>query len=179
MLDLFSDPFLLMAGGGVALLAVLAYVLVSRGNRSGKTLIDQFGSRNTLMSQNEFEAMAYLKTLIGGSGHICPKVHVGDVLAVKPSQSPKADAMAHSRLLQNHVDFIVTAPDGRIQFAVEVDNGPPGNDQQKHEKALNAAFKQAGIPLIRVLPRKLERSDELEFAIQRLKKLFPDTSRAA
>ena len=129
-------------------------------------------SRVSLLTPSEADAFGYLCQHIADSAHICPKVRIADILKVAPTNDRSAWGRAFGKIAQKHIDFVIMNHVGDILFAIEVDDSSHRRpDRQKRDAFVNDAFKQAGVPLIRVQSRQLPRSDELTRAIMELSAL--------
>lgn len=161
MSTFFTNPEMIAAAA--ATLAVIA-MLIELGLRLSKreslapTASVAHIPKGELLSKDQRGALLYLRRKIAAKGHVCPRVNVSDIFATAPAA-----------LANQQVDFAIIDAAGIIQFAVEIDDRKFNEAYDiDRANALRHAFKEAGIPLAFVLPNKLERSDELEFAISQL-----------
>lgn len=129
-----------------------------------------YGSKQTLLTKLEADAFTRLLRGFDGLAHVCPKVRIADILEVRKTGHQKIDNPMFYRIAQKHVDFVLIDFDGCILFAVEVDDySHQKREVKERDRLVNSAFKDAGIPLVRVLPYRLRESEELIAQLNRLK----------
>ena len=127
-------------------------------------------NRKYLLTKAELSAFRQLHDGLSGAAHIAPKVRIADILRVERTNNPKIDGPAFSRISQKHVDFVVMSFTGTILFALEIDDRSHERDDRKARDAfVNSAFEKAKVPLFRAKPGKLDKCNDLQAFIQRLK----------
>ena len=110
----------------------------------------EYRSRKTLMTRDEVEVFQYLKGLAGGQAHICPMVRISDIISVHKVKDYGARLSAFSSISQKHVDFVVITNNGRILFAIELDDDTHRQASRiKRDELVNMVFQKAGIKLLR------------------------------
>ena len=152
--------------GVFLILTALCFVLsslkpkkqVSKDNNAetpgNTTQPSEYVSRESLLTPSEADAFRYLCQHIADSAHICPKVRIADILKVAPTNDRSAWGRAFGKIAQKHIDFVIMNHSGDILFAIEVDDSSHQRpDRQQRDAFVNEAFKQAGVPLIRVQSR--------------------------
>lgn len=142
-------PYIVVFLGVVgSLLFVAAKAKQSPSDQAGNEV--EYRSRKTLMTNSEVEVFRYLKRLVAGRAHICPMVRISDIISVHKITDAKARLLAFRSISQKHVDFVVIANNGRILFAIELDD--PSHQQAnriKRDELVNMVFQKAGIKLLR------------------------------
>lgn len=110
----------------------------------------EYRSRNTLMTNSEVEVFQYQKRLVAGRAHICPMVRISDLISVHKVTDAKARLLAFRSISQKHVDFVVIANNGRILFAIELDDQTHQQASRiKRDELVNMVFEKAEIKLLR------------------------------
>jgi predicted transcriptional regulator len=106
--------------------------------------------RPRLLSSAELQFFHTLETVVGENFRVLAKVRVADLIEVRGLYGRDWWA-AFSRVSQKHVDFLVASCKTlEVLLAIELDDrSHEMGDRQKRDELLNAAFLQAGIPLIR------------------------------
>ena len=149
-----SGPWLPLLSTGVALLALmLLWAMVRRSWRRGRAArnydasADRFG-QTPAITERQVELLRYLQQAFG-DGVVLYRPRLASFLAVRRTRDRLA---AQQRLLEQQVDFLVCADDGKPLFAFEVDafkaKGDAGLARSAAEK--NGMLKGAGIRLIRL-----------------------------
>ena len=114
-----------------------------------------YAAKRHLNSEQE-QKFYYILNVIGRDKYdVVPKVRVADLIQVRGSQYEKDQDwwLAFRPLSQRHVDFVITkARTSKIVCAVELDSPDHQTDRVKKRDAfLDYVFKEAGIPLHRVM----------------------------
>jgi hypothetical protein len=83
------------------------------------------------------------------------KVRVADLLSVVGDRDSSSGISAFRAISQKHVDFVLVSPDGAIAMAaIELDDSSHGRaDRSRRDAFLDAAFADAGVPLVRIKAR--------------------------
>ena len=170
MSALFTNPIVLaVAAASILIAGVAVFYLFNQKSDTEETDFDCV-SKHQLLSDNERNALIYLRRNVANMGHVCPRVGLSHLVEATGASDAKQFKRALNDLATDYVDFVVMDPVGNIEFAVHLDAGHEKPSKQKKEDDFVVdLFQKANIELIKVLPRKLERSDELEFALARLK----------
>ena len=157
--------------------AVFAFGMVRRlGASTGARPEPSYDAQPALVSRAELAAFNTLRDAIGTSAHICPKVRIADVLKVRRTGNARADLIAFNRIAQKHVDFVLTDAAGVILCAIEVDDRSHDRaDRRRRDGFVDAAFGGANVPLIRVKPGKLGKSEPLQAILKTLHAPLADT----
>lgn len=151
------DPILMVGASLVISLGLLLVIVRARKKPAGQTSVSEHSIPTNLLTATELQALSYLRSAVKGTAYICPKVHIANIIG---------QAAASQAAPERYVDFAAMGPGGQFLFAVELDAEAVRYDNLSAKaRKKNLLFKQADRMLIRVLPGKLERSDELEFAI--------------
>lgn len=128
-----------------------------------------YTSRKTLLTKAETQAFRMLHRKLQGTGYLCPKVRISDLISVQTPDAPRQRLKALSKLSQKHVDFAVMSASGSILFAIEVDDASHRAPKtMKRDQFVNDVFRQAGIPLFRGDLGELETHTELAKMIEAL-----------
>lgn len=119
--------------------------------------------KRQLLTLNELETFHYLRGKLPPSVFVCPCVRIADIVGVKPG---KGHMSAFGRISQKHVDFLVVDFESHMLFAVEVDDlSHQRPDRKERDAFVDDLFRSVNVPLIRVEPRRLERSEALRTAL--------------
>lgn len=166
---MFEDTTIWLLIGAAALIGVSAagFLLSSRLGKAEEhhpDLEQYVGARQSL-NPVESDASEYLRRALGPDVHICPRVALRDIYVVNEIGKQPAWKEHYETLAEKHINFLIIDTNLQIHFAILFDKRNMQNPNFEDEtKLINALFKQAGVKLFHVLPRKLERSDHLEFA---------------
>lgn len=168
-LSLFDDTNIWLMIGAAALLglAVAGFFLSNWFARSEehRPNLEQYVGAAQSLNPVEADAAEYLRRALGPDVHICPQVAVQDIYAAYDLGKKPAWKKTYQALAEKRLDFLVIDTNLQIHFAILFDKRNAQNPNFDDEaRTFNTFFKQAGVNLIHVLPRKLERSDHLEFA---------------
>lgn len=109
--------------------------------------------RDDFLSPTERAFFAALVTAVGQTAVVCPKVRLGDILfATDRSRSWKHT----NRINQKHTDFLICSIDRFWPLvAIELDDKSHERRNVKERDLFkDAAFKSAGLPLIRIQARR-------------------------
>lgn len=127
----------------------------------------QFVSSRRLLSPAERAAFIDLAKVLAKRGYVCPKVRIADLITVR-SKSRSAWQTAFNKIACKHVDFAVMSKGGDILFAVEIDDRSHQRaDRKKRDRLVNEVFAEAGVPLLRAAPGKLQASEQLAAIVER------------
>ena len=143
------SPFwvVFLAFGFLALVFALR-ALVPRGGSGGAPASRAFARRAHFFTRSENDFYGLLQRVLEGR-HLAvfAKVRVADVLEVK-----EGGRGAFSSISQKHVDYLVLAlPAFQPLLAIELDGRSHGAERQRARDAVkDAAFRSAGLPLVRV-----------------------------
>ena len=153
------------------ILQLLGFTPTTSAHESPEAL--PYRHRDDFLSPAERSLYGVLVTTLGNEFVVCPKVNVADILYVTGS----AEAQKYrNKIDRKHVDFLVCdlstmAP----RFAVELDDSSHARAERKdRDEFLDAAFKAANFPLLRVPAKQSYRTVELKATIVHI--LEPATS---
>lgn len=166
---MFEDTNTWLMIGGAALLGFAAGGLFLTGlmtkPEEHSPGLEQYVGAHQSLDEIEADAAEYLRRVLGPDVHICPKVTMRDLPAIYDLGKKKGWKRDYAALSELKLDFLILDANLQIHFAILFDKRTPQNPNfDEQTKQVNVFFKQAGVNLIHVLPRKLERSDHLEFA---------------
>lgn len=138
--------------GVLALLAVIVILAII------KRLIPKrrarYRAQGYLFTKTEWHFAQTLQVAIRQDWLMMGKVRIADLLAVV--RDPKLDRgewlRAFSRISQKHIDYVLVDPEsGHVACCIELDD--PSHERQdriQRDIFVNAAFAQAGLPLLRI-----------------------------
>lgn len=139
---------ILQLGGTVGAFVLLAYLIRLFFQRTGLTpSAGRVQAVIALCTPHEQKLFHALRLQLDSRYHLCAKVRLIDIL--KP-QSP-TDKATFSRLVAKHIDFLVIdAETTHPVLAIELDDrSHEAPARQTRDQFVNAAFQQAGVPLLR------------------------------
>lgn len=134
----------------LVLLGVIGIALLAwrRGTGTGRSLYRAV----PLLSPAEVDFYHCLVQLYGASAIICPKVRLVDL--IRPSQvlNVREFQIALNRVVRRHVDFVILRnKDFVVLGVVELDDrSHERQDRFERDLFVDAALRQAGIPICRV-----------------------------
>jgi len=146
-LGVFATPWLPVAVALIALVAVaVAGAMLLRGGRP------RYVREVALFSAAEWAFFEVLEQAVGGQYRIFGKVRLADLMTPSKTGNRKDWWRAFTKISSKHADFVlVHRQTAEILAAIEVDDRSHGRgDRQDRDAFVDAAFAQAGIPLIRV-----------------------------
>lgn len=165
-----NAPLIMIGVGAIVIMTIAAVFWLHRPKKQAP-VGTACKAHSALLSRSELHALGYLRRAVAGKAYICPKVELGRILNFSGPQP---------ELLRRDVDFVAMSANGTILFAVEIDEQAIREEVLSDEaRELQTLFAEAGVSLIHVLPGKLERSDELQFAVTRLITTGPTRARVA
>jgi hypothetical protein len=137
----------------IALLAVLALVILAfkRFGRGPTLELSRYTVQHNLLSDAERSFLGVLVNAIGTDYVVAPKVRVADAIAPRKGMSRSDWQRAFNRISAKHFDYLLCrASDFRIVAAVELDDNTHRQaHRRKRDEFLEAAVKDAGLPLLR------------------------------
>ncbi|GAA3904409.1 hypothetical protein GCM10022228_13330 [Halomonas cibimaris] len=137
---------------GVVVLA-LGIALFKR-LRPRSTRRARYQTRNYLFTRAEWRFARALQKAVGDDWLLMGKVRIADVLAVEHDpRLPRGEWLrAFSRISQKHVGYVLVDPEsGRVACCIELDDATHGRRERiRRDAFVNAAFAQAGMPLLRI-----------------------------
>ncbi|GGS09889.1 hypothetical protein GCM10008960_40160 [Deinococcus sedimenti] len=103
------------------------------------------------LARSESAFLAALETSLPGGYRVFPNVRLNDLFFIT-TRHPGQQKGTYARLRDKHVDFLVVSlPEHRPVFAIELDGASHDNAQQQYRDAVkDVAFRSAGLPLIRL-----------------------------
>lgn len=102
---------------------------------------------DALLTRTELAFYQVLRVAVGNAYTICAKVNLADIFETRPF------SLVHqNKIDQKHVDFLLCDPASMRPVAgVELDDSSHQRaDAQKRDQDKDAAFRAAGLPLIRI-----------------------------
>ena len=136
---------------GVAITAGLIWGLRALRRRGIKSV--SYLKAAALLDEEEKRFVATARRALSPEFEIFAKVNLADVVRPSPAAFAALRHGALARLRLEHADFVVCTPDnGQIVGVIEFDGG----ESRHHEDAgfFDAALAKAGLPVLRVEPRK-------------------------
>ncbi len=127
---------------------VIAAIILLRAFSATRAL--PYQRRETLLTKAETRFYFALQNCVGNEWAIFAMVRIADVLSVDNAQSPGRGWF--NRISNKHVDFVLCDPDTlAVVAAIELDDAShERQDRIERDEFVNAAFRSAGLPLIRV-----------------------------
>jgi very-short-patch-repair endonuclease len=142
-------------------------LLKARGSDGGSGASAPFEfnlKRKTFFTKSELAFHHNLLSVLEGQPYaIFPKVRLADLfIAYEESRQT-----AFNKISRKHVDCVIVAmPEGVSLVGIELDGPSHENErQQAHDADKDAAFKAAGLPLLRVATNRLNDLDGLLAAL--------------
>ena len=146
-------------------LAVLGYAFWSGRKTEEEPDLAPYLTRKIRMTDDEKNAVEYLRRALGPEVHILPRVRISDVQCLFDLGHTKNWKEIYKDWSTRNLDVLVLDPNMRVHFALIFDKRTRQEPNFTAEvRDLNALCKQADLNLMHVLAGKLERSDHLEFA---------------
>lgn len=133
----------------IALIILVAiYKLLTRRRRA------KYVPRAYLFTKTEWVFAKVLFAATRDNWLMMGKVRIADLLAVERNPKlNKSDWMrAFSKISSKHIDYVLVDPkSGRVVCCIELDDASHSRkDRIERDVFVNAAFKQAGVPLLRI-----------------------------
>lgn len=118
-----------------------------------------------LFTKTEWRFATVLKEAISDDFLLMAKVRIADLLKVESHKNIKRSAWMgqFARISSKHIDFVLVCPQsGRICCCLELDDAShQRKDRIERDVFVNGAFKQAGVPLLRIPTEKVYDSGDL------------------
>lgn len=160
-----NNPLTWGLGAVLALMLLIALIKRLSPKRRARYRAHEF-----LFTQAEWRFARALQEAIGSDWLLMGKVRIADVLAVeRDPRLPKGEWLrAFSRISQKHVDYVLVDPQsGRVMCCIELDDAShERQDRHKRDRFVNAAFAQAGVPLLRIPTARRYEAQALREPIQ-------------
>lgn len=137
---------------GVLLLVLISFLLLRKKKRRPR-----YQPRPYLFTKTEWAFAQPLQGAIGRDYLMMGKVRIADLLSVEshPMIERSEWMRAFSKISSKHIDFVLVCPrSGKVACCIELDD--PSHDRADRiarDVFVNAAFKQAGVPLLRIPTR--------------------------
>ncbi|GAB2714875.1 DUF2726 domain-containing protein [Halomonas garicola] len=149
MPEYLNHPLAWGLGGVLALMLLIALIKRLIPKRRARYRAHEF-----LFTQAEWRFAGALQEAIGSDWLLMGKVRIADLLAVeRDPRLPRGEWLrAFSRISQKHIDYVLVDPQsGRVMCCIELDDAShERQDRLKRDRFVNAAFAQAGVPLLRI-----------------------------
>ncbi|WP_311950036.1 DUF2726 domain-containing protein [Halomonas piscis] len=149
LLAYLNHPLAWGLGAVLALMSLIALTKRLTPKRRARYRAHEF-----LFTQAEWRFAEALQKAIGNDWLLMGKVRIADLLAVeRDPRLPRGEWLrAFSRISQKHIDYVLVDPDsGRVACCIELDDAShQRRDRQGRDRFVNAAFAQAGVPLLRI-----------------------------
>lgn len=118
----------------------------------------RYKSQRFLFTKTEWHFAQTLQDAIQSDWLMMGKVRIADLLAVErhPKVSKSDWFRAFTKISSKHIDYVLVSPKtGIIECCIELDD-PSHNRKDRIERDVfvNAAFEQAGLPLLRIPTEK-------------------------
>lgn len=147
---------------GAALLIILTALLLRRGAKRHKAENEPlpYCIRDDFLTDAEFQFYQTLRTYLGHSVTICPKVSLGDLFFAAGENR----AGYLNKINRKHVDFLLCDPDSMIPICgVELDDSTHQRpDRMERDRFVDAVYNAAGLPLVHVPLKNGYTPDELD-----------------
>lgn len=144
-----NNPLAWGLGAVLALMLLIALIKRLIPKRRARYRAHEF-----LFTQTEWRFAEALQEAVGNDWLLMGKVRIADLLAVeRDPRLPKGEWLrAFSRISQKHIDYVLVDPEsGRVMCCIELDDAThEREDRHKRDRFVNAAFAQAGVPLLRI-----------------------------
>jgi hypothetical protein len=165
--DIFSTVPLPLVIGVLMLIGVIGAFIALKINES------PYKATKYLFTKSERSFMEVLRQALPPELMIAPKVRVADVLHVGIQKKNKRYWRYFKKISSKHIDYILCRADNyEILAGVELDDASHDRkDRRERDKFLNDAFRDAGLPLIRIPARRSYDPDALS---EQLKKVLVD-----
>lgn len=151
-------------------LALGALFVLWRSKAKKRGRKPRYQSRRFLFTKTEWAFAAPLQKAIGQRYLMMGKVRIADLLSVESHpQIERSEWMRHfAKISSKHVDFVLVWPDsGRVACCIELDDPSHERaDRVARDIFVNAAFKEAGVPLLRIPTQKQYSAKKLREQIE-------------
>lgn len=119
--------------------------------------------QDTLLTDTELKFYRALIQTVGNAFTICPKIRVADILETRPF-----DQAYHNKIDRKHVDFLLCDPTTmRPVMAIELDDASHQRaGAQRRDQDKDAAFRAAGLPLVRIPVRQAHDPNQIRASLQ-------------
>ncbi|MDV6376269.1 DUF2726 domain-containing protein [Deinococcus arenicola] len=116
-------------------------------------------------SRSEQVFFEVLEAALPPGYRVFPNVRLNDLFLI--TAAPQRRQGTYARLRDKHVDFLVVSlPDHRPVFAIELDGKSHDHATQQHRDAVkDTAFRSAGLPLLRLRAEEQHTQQSLEAAL--------------
>ncbi|WP_111748597.1 DUF2726 domain-containing protein [Salinisphaera orenii] len=116
-----------------------------------------------LLTRAEWSFYRVLSHAVDDHTLICPKVRLADLLNVERGLNDKRRRAAFGRIVGKHVDFVLCdTRHVRPQVVIELDDRSHQRpDRQQRDRFVDAAFANAGLPIVHVPTQKSYSTDAL------------------
>ena len=123
-----------------------------------------------LFTKTEWRFSTVLQEAIRDDYLLMGKVRIADLLKVESHKDIKRSAWMgkFARISSKHIDFVLVCPQsGRICCCLELDDAShQRKDRIERDVFVNGAFKEAGVPLLRIPTEKVYDSEKLRKQIR-------------
>jgi hypothetical protein len=150
---------LLAVFAALALLALIVALLARRRRLP-------YRKQDCLLTPAERSFWAVLSRIVDGSYHVAWKVRIADVLSVPDGTR---DRQRHlNRIFGKHLDFVLCDPQSTAPLlAIELDDSSHEESERRRRDAfVDAALRDAGLPLLRVPARRSYAAGEIAALIR-------------
>ncbi|WP_111748820.1 DUF2726 domain-containing protein [Salinisphaera orenii] len=150
-------PWLAAAFVGVGILAG-ARRLLARGRRQAP-----YERQSYLLTRAEGSFYQALSRAVDAHTLICPKVRLADLLRVERGLNDKRRRAAFGWIVGKHVDFVLCdTRHVRPLVVIELDDHSQQRpDRQQRDRSVDAAFANAGLPIVHIPTQKSYSADAL------------------
>lgn len=123
--------------------------------------------KSYFFSRSEQAFFQVLEEALPPGYRVFPNVRLNDLFLI--TAAPHQRQGTYARLRDKHVDFLVVSlPDHRPVFTIELDGASHDNAAQQHRDAVkDTAFRSAGLPLLRLRAEEQHTRQSLEAALKR------------
>ncbi|MDD6174561.1 MAG: DUF2726 domain-containing protein [Firmicutes bacterium] len=159
----FSSPAVQLAAAltGCVLLIAAAAFFIRRGSRRSSSADEPlpYRIRDDFLTDAEFQFYQTLRTYLGSSVTICPKVSLGDIFFAAGENR----AGFLNKINRKHVDFLLCDPESMVPVCgVELDDSTHQRpDRMERDRFVDAVYEAAGLPLVHVPLQNGYTPDEL------------------
>jgi len=128
--------------------ALFGFLFQSTQN-TGSTENLPYRVRDDFLSSAELSFFGVLNVVLQGRAVVCAKVNLSDIFFVA---HPNENQAAYNRISRKHVDFLVCdLTTVKPLFGIELDDASHTRaDRQKRDEFVEAVFRTAALPLVRI-----------------------------
>ncbi len=138
----------------VLVVAIIIYAAITLVQLLGGRDTTPYQKRPRLVTNSELKFFHTLRKAVDGDWEIFVMVRIADLLKVPKGIKNRRSWV--NKILSKHIDFVLCEPDSlEVVLGIELDD--PSHERphrMQRDKFVNAAFADAGIPLLRIPTEK-------------------------